>query len=152
MLFKCTLYLAGAFIQSDLQCIQAIRFFQYVCVPWELNPQPSSNLTNEIHEAHLSALLRGDVLLQHDHVWDGSDRHQIHTWQQNNSVTPGVCPKHTHTRASRQPTHRWSGWTPAWTSTPPATWRRERSWTQHDRMNTDRRHTDVHRWTSQRND
>ncbi len=31
--------LAHAFIQSDLQCIQAI-FFVSMCVPWELNPQP----------------------------------------------------------------------------------------------------------------
>ncbi len=29
--------LANAFIQSDLQCIQAIHFFN-MCVPWELNP------------------------------------------------------------------------------------------------------------------
>ncbi len=35
------MHLADTFIQSDLQCIQAIHFlFQYVCVPWELNPQP----------------------------------------------------------------------------------------------------------------
>ncbi len=39
------MHLADAFIQSDLQCIQAIHFCQYVCVPWELNPQPFALLT-----------------------------------------------------------------------------------------------------------
>ncbi len=34
------MHLADAFIQSDLQCILAIRFFISICVPWELNPQP----------------------------------------------------------------------------------------------------------------
>ncbi len=34
------LQLSDIFIQSDLQCIQAIHFFVSVCVPWELNPQP----------------------------------------------------------------------------------------------------------------
>ncbi len=35
------MHLADAFIQSDLQCIQAIiYFFISMCVPWELNPQP----------------------------------------------------------------------------------------------------------------
>ncbi len=34
------MHLADAFIQSDLQCIQAILFFVSMCVPWELNPQP----------------------------------------------------------------------------------------------------------------
>ncbi len=38
--FKC-MHLADAFIQSDLQCIQTIQFFP-VCVPWELNPQPTT--------------------------------------------------------------------------------------------------------------
>ncbi len=34
------MHLADAFIQSDLQCIQAIHLFcQYVC-SWESNPQP----------------------------------------------------------------------------------------------------------------
>ncbi len=33
------MHLADAFIQSDLQCIQAIHFFS-MCVPWESNPQP----------------------------------------------------------------------------------------------------------------
>ncbi len=33
------MHLADAFIQSDLQCIQAIHVLS-VCVPWELNPQP----------------------------------------------------------------------------------------------------------------
>ncbi len=33
------MHLADAFIQSDLQCIQAIHFF-IMCVPWESNPQP----------------------------------------------------------------------------------------------------------------
>ncbi len=33
------LHLADTFIQSDLQCIQAILFFVSMCVPWELNPQ-----------------------------------------------------------------------------------------------------------------
>ncbi len=36
------MHLADAFIQSDLQCIQAIHFFISMCVPWELNPQPST--------------------------------------------------------------------------------------------------------------
>ncbi len=35
------MHLADAFIQSDLQCIQAIHFyFISMCVPWESNPQP----------------------------------------------------------------------------------------------------------------
>ncbi len=34
------MHLADAFIQSDLQCIQAIHIFVSTCVPWELNPQP----------------------------------------------------------------------------------------------------------------
>ncbi len=38
-------HLADAFIQSDLQCIQAIHFFVSMCVPWELNPQPFALLT-----------------------------------------------------------------------------------------------------------
>ncbi len=34
------MHLADAFIQSDLQWIQAIHFFFIsMCVPWELNPQ-----------------------------------------------------------------------------------------------------------------
>ncbi len=32
------MHLADAFIQSDLQCIQAIHFFLSMCVPWEINP------------------------------------------------------------------------------------------------------------------
>ncbi len=39
------MHLADAFIQSDLQCIQAIHFFVIMCVPWELNPQPFALLT-----------------------------------------------------------------------------------------------------------
>ncbi len=43
---KKTIHLSDAFIQSDLQCIRAIIFFcQYVCFPWELNPQPFALLT-----------------------------------------------------------------------------------------------------------
>ncbi len=38
------MHLADAFIQSDLQCIQAIHLLS-VCVPWELNPQPFALLT-----------------------------------------------------------------------------------------------------------
>ncbi len=38
-------HLADTFIQSDLQCIQAIHFFVSMCVPWELNPQPFALLT-----------------------------------------------------------------------------------------------------------
>ncbi len=30
----------SSFIQSDLQCIQAIHFLVSTCVPWESNPQP----------------------------------------------------------------------------------------------------------------
>ncbi len=33
------MHLADAFIQRDLQCIQAYTFFVSMCVPWELNPQ-----------------------------------------------------------------------------------------------------------------
>ncbi len=39
------IHLADAFIQSDLQCIQAIHFFMSMCVPWELIPQPFALLT-----------------------------------------------------------------------------------------------------------
>ncbi len=39
------MHLADAFIQSDLQCIQAIQFFSSMCVPWELNPWPFALLT-----------------------------------------------------------------------------------------------------------
>ncbi len=46
------MHLADAFIQSELQCIQAIHFFFYffffyisMFVPWELNPQPFALLT-----------------------------------------------------------------------------------------------------------
>ncbi len=38
------MHLADAFIQSDLQCIQAIHVFS-MCVPWESNPQPFALLT-----------------------------------------------------------------------------------------------------------
>ncbi len=38
------MYLADTFIQSDLQCIQAIIIFS-TCVPWELNPQTFALLT-----------------------------------------------------------------------------------------------------------
>ncbi len=38
------LHLADTFIQSYLQCIQAIHFL-LVCVPWELNPRPFALLT-----------------------------------------------------------------------------------------------------------
>ncbi len=37
------MHLADAFIQSDLQCIQAIHVF--MCIPWESNPQPFALLT-----------------------------------------------------------------------------------------------------------
>ncbi len=33
------MHLVDTFIQSDLQCIQAIHFFVSMCVPWESNPQ-----------------------------------------------------------------------------------------------------------------
>ncbi len=33
------MHLADAFIQSKLQCIQAIYIFVSMYVPWELNPQ-----------------------------------------------------------------------------------------------------------------
>ncbi len=39
------MHLADAFIQSDLQCIQAIHFLISMCVPWELNPQHFALLT-----------------------------------------------------------------------------------------------------------
>ncbi len=38
------MHLADAFIQSDLQCIQAIHLLS-VCVSWELNLQPFALLT-----------------------------------------------------------------------------------------------------------
>ncbi len=38
------MHLADAFIQSDLQRIQAIHFIS-MCVPWELNRQPFALLT-----------------------------------------------------------------------------------------------------------
>ncbi len=37
------MHLADAFIQSDLQCIQAIHYCMRV--PWELNPQPFALIT-----------------------------------------------------------------------------------------------------------
>ncbi len=40
------MHLADAFIQSDLQCIQAIHVLCFtMCVPWESNPQPFALLT-----------------------------------------------------------------------------------------------------------
>ncbi len=39
------MHLTEAFIQSNLQCIQAIQFFISMCVLWELNPQPFALLT-----------------------------------------------------------------------------------------------------------
>ncbi len=39
------LHLADAFIQSHLQCIQAIHFFISMCFSWESNPQPFALLT-----------------------------------------------------------------------------------------------------------
>ncbi len=42
--FPC-MHLADAFIQSDLQCIQAKHFIS-MCVPWEFNPQPFALLTH----------------------------------------------------------------------------------------------------------
>ncbi len=48
------MYLADAFIQRDLECIQAIHYFISMCVRWELNPQPFALLmhcsTTEPHE------------------------------------------------------------------------------------------------------
>ncbi len=38
------MHLADAFIQSDLQYIQAIHVVS-ICVRWELNPQPFALLT-----------------------------------------------------------------------------------------------------------
>ncbi len=52
------MHLADTFIQSDLQCIQAIHFFISICVPWELNPQPFALLTQcstTEPQEHLSA-------------------------------------------------------------------------------------------------
>ncbi len=40
------MHLADAFIQSDLEYIQAIHFFVSMCVPWELNPQPSKSFSH----------------------------------------------------------------------------------------------------------
>ncbi len=44
-------HLADTFIQSDLQCIQAIHFFISMCVSWELNPQHFALLTQCYHWA-----------------------------------------------------------------------------------------------------
>ncbi len=60
------MHLADAFIQSDLQCIQAIQFFVSMCVPWELNPQPLRCKRNALPlshrntgtEFHINTLLR----------------------------------------------------------------------------------------------
>ncbi len=54
------MHLADAFIQSDLQCIQAIHFiFFSMCVPWESNPQPlrcwRNALTTEPQEHWVTA-------------------------------------------------------------------------------------------------
>ncbi len=38
------MHLADAFIQSNLQCSQ-VKHFVSVCVPWELNPEPFTLLT-----------------------------------------------------------------------------------------------------------
>ncbi len=43
------MHLADTFIQSDLQCIQALHFLVSMCVPWELNPQPFALLTPLSH-------------------------------------------------------------------------------------------------------
>ncbi len=53
--FPCTftfMHLADAFIQSDLQCIQAIHFFVSMCVPWELNPQPLEGTQSSLQISH----------------------------------------------------------------------------------------------------
>ncbi len=59
-LFYIFMHLPDAFIQSDLQCIQAIHFFS-MCVPWQLNPhtfvlltqysntEPQEQVMNETH-------------------------------------------------------------------------------------------------------
>ncbi len=49
------MHLADAFIQSDLQCIQAIHCLS-VCVPWELNPQPLRCWRNALPLSHFEDL------------------------------------------------------------------------------------------------
>ncbi len=39
------MHLSDAFIQSDLQCIQAIHVFISISASWELNTQPFALLT-----------------------------------------------------------------------------------------------------------
>jgi len=50
------MHLADTFIQSDLQCIQAIQFILPNMFPWESNPQPFALLircsTTELQEHH----------------------------------------------------------------------------------------------------
>ncbi len=51
------MHLADAFIQSDLQCIQAIHFFS-MCVPWELNLQPLHCYCNALPLSHRNTKFR----------------------------------------------------------------------------------------------
>ncbi len=39
------MHLADAFIQSDVQFFRLYIFYECICVPWELNPQPFALLT-----------------------------------------------------------------------------------------------------------
>ncbi len=55
------MHLADAFIQIDLQCIQAIHVLS-ACVPWESNPQPFALLTQCSNH---SATGTQDII----HVW-----------------------------------------------------------------------------------
>ncbi len=59
------IHLADAFIQSDLQCIQAIHFFVSTCVPWESNPQRNA-LTTEPQEHSVVGVL---LLVPDELVW-----------------------------------------------------------------------------------
>ncbi len=69
------MHLADAFIQSDLQCIQAIHFFVSMCVPLGIEPttfalltQRSNHLaTRTPHLLSVNTVLVGRVsFLQHE--------------------------------------------------------------------------------------
>ncbi len=68
-------FLADAFIQSDLQCIQVIHLFIFIsmCVPWELNPRPFALLmqcsTTEPQEHKTGLMLRRYPLSAWSHVY-----------------------------------------------------------------------------------
>ncbi len=74
------MHLADAFIQSDLQCIQAIHFFISMCVLWELNPQPFALLTQcsttepQEHTLQMGPYVKGSHLTRSDICQWAQDR------------------------------------------------------------------------------